>query len=461
MNFSLFSLIILLSSEVLLGLLSSRKVTKEPSIARNKPNIVVILSDDAGYADFGFQSNRFIATPNIDRIAREGVKFTDAYVTAAVCAPSRAGLLTGVNQAEFGNVNNFIKGVKYTIPQEDYGIPQNIKLIGDYLHPLGYINGLIGKWHEGFSKPYHPNSRGFDYFWGFLWGSSNYFPGTAVEVEENGKPVDANTIPYMTDAIGDRAVEFIAKQQKNQGSVRPFFLYVSFNAVHTPLQAKKEDIERYQSKFSDPIKLKNAAMTHSLDHNVGRIFAQLEKLDMLDNTIIIFLNDNGGQKTTLHADNYPLRGMKSDPYEGGIRVPMAMRWPAKINAGKVCGSIVSSLDILPTLLAEAGGKSSSALKGKNLIKMVRAESSTPDNRTLYWKLGEGKGAIRQGDWKLVFNPGKAPELYNLKQDISESNDLHETEAERTKSLLTHYNSWLGSLPPERFRPVKKSEASVD
>jgi arylsulfatase A-like enzyme len=455
MNLSLLTSIALLCTQLLLDPPGSKKNAIKLDNVR-KPNIVLILSDDAGYADFGFQSDRFIPTPNIDRIAREGVKFTDAYVTAAVCAPSRAGLLTGINQAEFGNVGNFIKGVKYTIPKEEYGIPQNIKLIGDYLHPLGYTNGIIGKWHEGFSKPYHPNSRGFDYFWGFLWGSSNYFPGTAVEVEENGKPVDASSIPYMTDAIGDRTVEFITKEEKN-----PFFLYVSFNAVHTPLHAKKEDIERYQSKFSDPIKLKNAAMTHSLDHNVGRIFAQLEKLDLLKNTIIIFLNDNGGQKTTLHADNFPLRGMKSDSYEGGIRVPMAMRWPAKINKGKVCESIVSSLDILPTLLAEAGGKPSSALKGRNLIETARAESNTPNDRTLYWKLGEGKGAIRQGDWKLVFNPGKEAELYNLKNDIGETNDLRKSEVKRTKILSVRYDAWLGTLPPERFRPIKSIEASVD
>jgi arylsulfatase A-like enzyme len=454
MNISLFTLITLLFSKLLLSTLG-KEIVKEPDAAR-KPNIVLILSDDAGYADFSFQSDRFITTPNIDRIAREGVKFTDAYVTAAVCAPSRAGLLTGINQAEFGNVGNFIKGVKYTIPQEEYGIPKNVKLIGDYLHPLGYTNGIIGKWHEGFSKPYHPNSRGFDYFWGFLWGSSNYFPGTAVEVEENGKPVDANSIPYMTDAIGDQAVEFIAREQKG-----PFFLYVSFNAVHTPLQAKKEDIERYQSKFSDPIKLKNAAMTHSLDHNVGRIFEQLQTLNLLENTIILFLNDNGGQKTTLHADNFPLRGMKSDSYEGGIRVPMAMRWPAKIKAGEVCGSIVSSLDILPTLLAEAGGKASAALKGINLIETARAKTKRPDNRTLFWKLGEGKGAIRQGDWKLVFNPGKQPELYNLKNDIGETNDLFKSEAKTVKTLSAHYATWLGTLPPERFKPIKTSEAGVD
>ncbi|WP_373512027.1 sulfatase-like hydrolase/transferase [Persicitalea sp.] len=444
---------ILLSVSIAMAALLSLATSKP-----NKPNIVLILSDDAGYADFSFQSNRFITTPNIDRIAREGVKFTDAYVTAAVCAPSRAGLLTGINQPEFGNVDNYIKGVKYTIPQADYGIPQNIKLIGDYLHPLGYKNGIIGKWHEGFSKPYHPNSRGFDYFWGFLWGSSQYFPGKAVEVEENGRPVDPASIPYMTDAIGDHALDFIEKEQNN-----PFFLYVSFNAVHSPLQSKTEDLEKYKEQFSDERKLNNAAMTHSLDHNVGRIYAQLEKLDLLDNTIVIFLNDNGGETKHIRADNYPLRGHKSEPYEGGIRVPMAMRWPAKIKAGTVCHAIVSSLDILPTILTEAGGKlpKKPLLKGENLFEKAAQNADREDDRALYWLISHDEGAIRQGDWKLVFESDKAPQLFNLRKDIGETTDVSKTESKKYRKLLTRYDRWKSTLPPKRFMPLREREGSVD
>ncbi len=427
--------------------------------AQKKPNIVFILSDDAGYADFGFQSDRFIKTPNIDRIANEGVKFTNAYVTAAVCAPSRGGLLTGINQAEFGNVGNFIRGVKYTIPQDSYGIPKNIKLIGDYLHPLGYKNALIGKWHEGFSKPYHPNTRGFDYFWGFLWGSSNYNPGTAQEVEENGKAIDANSIPYMTDAIGNQAIQFIEEQKEN-----PFFIFVSFNAVHTPLQAKKEDIDKFDAQFSDKVRMKNAAMTHSLDENVGRIIAHLEKLNLLDNTILIFSNDNGGQKTTLHADNYPLRGMKGDIYEGGIRVPMAVRWPSKIKSGTVSNEIVSSLDILPTILAAAGQKSKSnpQLKGMDLVQVANIKKGkTPAERELYWYLGKQKGALRKGDWKLIVLGDAQPQLYNLKTDIGETKDVYSTQTAIAKNMLQTYRKWEGSLPPANFAPLKAAERDAD
>ncbi len=428
------------------------------AFAQKKPNIVFILSDDAGYADFSFQSDRFIKTPNIDRISKEGVKFTDAYVTAAVCAPSRAGLLTGINQAEFGNVGNFIKGVKYTITQDEYGIPKNIKLIGDYLHPLGYKNGLIGKWHEGFSTPFHPNTRGFDYFWGFLWGSSTYFPGTAHEVEENGKPVDANAIPYMTDAIGNQAIHFINQQKEH-----PFFLYVSFNAVHTPLQAKTEDLTKFESQFADKIKLKNAAMTHSLDENVGRIFEHLEKLKLLENTIIIFCNDNGGQKTTLHADNFPLRGMKGDIYEGGIRVPMAVRWPAKIKAGTVSNEIVSSLDILPTILAAAGenSKSNPQLAGKDLVEVANRKNNKTEERELYWYLGKQKGAVRKGDWKLVLIGEAQPQLFNLKTDIGESTDVYAKQPIIAKAMLQAYQKWEKSLPPANFAPLKSAEQDAD
>ncbi|MCH5598206.1 sulfatase-like hydrolase/transferase [Niabella ginsengisoli] len=342
------------------------------SLNAQKKNIVLILSDDAGYADFGFQSSRFIPTPNIDKIAMEGAKFTNAYVTGAVCSPSRAGLLTGINQPEFGTIHNYIKGGKYNITQDEYGIPQHVKLVGDYLKPLGYKCGIVGKWHEGFSKPFHPNTRGFDYFWGFLWGSSNYFTGTAVEVQENGTPVDPKNIPYMTDAIADKTIAFIEREKDH-----PFFVYVSFNAIHTPQESKKEHLELFLDKYSDDKrKLQNAAMTHSLDENVGKILDKLEQLGLKENTIVIFTNDNGGQVKVNHADNFPLRGMKGDAYEGGIRVPMAICWPGKIKPGTVSDGIASSLDFLPTFLEAACENPNiyKALRGHSLVDIALNES---------------------------------------------------------------------------------------
>lgn len=417
--------------------------------AQRKPNIIVILSDDAGYADFGFQSDRLVPTPNIDRIAREGVVFTNGYVTGAVCSPSRAGLLTGINQPKFGTVYNYIKGVQYNIEQKDFGIPADIKLVGDYLKPLGYTTGIVGKWHEGFAKQYQPNARGFDYFWGFLWGSSRYYAGKAVDVMENGAPVAPESIPYMTDAITNKSIAFI---QKNTN--QPYFLYVSYNAVHTPQEAKEEDIALFRDQFADKKRLMNAAMTHSLDKNIGRILHELEATQMLDHTIIIFANDNGGQKETLSADNFPLRGMKGDVYDGGIRVAMAMRWKEQISPVTRCNTIVSTLDFLPTIINAAGGdaKKIPALEGTDILDLLKSPDKYSE-RSLYWYTGKDKGALRKGDWKLVCLPGKTPELYNLKDDIAETKDLSASKKNIAASMIRQYSSWTKSLPPIRFIPL--------
>lgn len=422
--------------------------------AQEKPNIILILSDDAGYADFGFQGSRFIATPNIDKIANEGVKFTNAYVSGAVCSPSRAGLLTGINQPEFGHVGNFIQGVQYNIPKEEYGIPSDVQLVGDYLKPLGYRTGIVGKWHEGFAERYQPNSRGFDYFWGFLWGSSQYFNGRANGVIENGTPVSPNDIPYMTDAITDQSLAFIDREKEH-----PFFLYISYNAVHTPQQAKNEDIALFKDRFKSKKRLMNAAMTHSLDQNVGRIIDHLKELGLLENTLIVFTNDNGGQTETLDADNYPLRGLKGDIYEGGIRVPMAIRWPGKINPHTVINTPVSSLDFVPTFIEAAGGKieNHKQLKGLDLLRVIKHPQSY-NNRTLYWRTSRDVGAIRKGDWKLVYFKDMRPELYNLATDIGETENVYSQERKKAKTLEMEFKNWFDSLPEMRFYPLNKDAA---
>lgn len=406
-----------------------------------QPNIVFILSDDAGYADFSFMSNRLIPTPNIDLIAEKGVKFTNAYVTAAVCCPSRAGLLTGINQATFGHIYNYTQNVKYNISKDEFGIPLNQKLVGDYLHPLGYKTGIVGKWHEGFAEKFQPQNRGFDYFWGFLWGSSPYFQGTATQVLEGGKAVPAESIPYMTDAIGNKTIEFIEKNKDN-----PFFVYVSFNAPHAPMQAKPEDLKRFSKQF-DKGRALNAAMTYSLDENVGRIINKLKELGLFDNTLIVFTNDNGGQTQQSFADNYPLRGKKSDIYEGGIRVPMAMMWKNHIPEGMVIDEVVTTLDLIPTFLTAANSKSiAKNLDGASLLPATKSNFAKLKNRKHFWYLGNNKGAVRIGDWKLVSIGGTSPQLYNLKKDISEKDDLYLKEKGKAKKLLTAYEQWESKLP---------------
>lgn len=415
------------------------------------PNIVFILSDDAGYADFSFMSNRLIPTPNIDLIASQGIKFTNAYVTAAVCCPSRAGLLTGINQAKFGHVYNYIQNVKYNIPQDEFGIPLNQKLVGDYLHPLGYKTGIVGKWHEGFAEKFQPQNRGFDYFWGFLWGSSPYLQGTATQVLEGGKAVPAESIPYMTDAIGNKTIEFIEKNKEN-----PFFVYVSFNAPHTPMQAKPEDLKRFRKQFDTEGRALNAAMTYSLDENVGRIINKLKELGLFDNTLIVFTNDNGGQTQQSFADNYPLRGKKADIYEGGIRVPMVMMWKNHIPEGMVSDEIVTTLDLIPTFLTAANNTSiPKNLDGASLLPATKSNFSKLKNRQHFWYLGNNKGAVRIGDWKLVSIGESAPQLYNLKKDISEQDDLFLKEKEQGKKLLSAYEQWKSKLPEPLWIPLSR------
>ncbi|WP_443939067.1 sulfatase-like hydrolase/transferase [Pedobacter sp. MW01-1-1] len=418
-----------------------------------KPNIVFILSDDAGYADFSFMSNRLIATPNIDYIANNGVKYNNAYVTAAVCCPSRAGILTGVNQAKFGHVYNYIQGVKYNIPKEEFGIPLTQKLVGDYLHPLGYKTGIIGKWHEGFADKFQPQNRGFDYFWGFLWGSSNYFPSKAMQVLENGKMVPSSEITYMTDAIGDKTLQFI-EQNKNQ----PFFAYVSFNAPHTPMQAKPEVLAKFKGKFTSEGRALNAAMTYSLDENVGRIIAKLKELNLLDNTLIVFSNDNGGQTVQSFADNYPLRGKKGDIWEGGIRVPMSMMWNNHIEKGITINEVVTTLDLIPTFLTAAGNTSLPAnLDGSTLLPVSKTRYSKLKDRLNFWYLGNEKGAVRQGDWKLVFQEDQEPLLFNLKKDVEEKDNLAKEQKDVYKALTKAYIAWKAKLPPPLWYSINKQD----
>jgi arylsulfatase A-like enzyme len=419
---------------------------------KQKPNIILILTDDAGYADFSFQSNRLIPTPNIDRIANEGVKFTDGYMTGAVCSPSRAGILSGVNQAEFGHIHNFIQGVKYNIPVDSFGLSIHEKLVGQYLQPLGYTTGIVGKWHEGFAKRFYPTSRGFNYFWGFLWGSSAYFTGMAKQVEENTKPVPADSIPYMTDAIGNQSLKFIEDNSQN-----PFFLFVSFNAPHTPMQAKPEILEKYKNQFATKGRALNAAMTWSIDENVGKILQKLQDLKLLDNTLIIFTNDNGGQVNASYADNYPLRGMKGDVYEGGIRVAMAAMWKGVIKPGMICNTPVSSLDFIPTFINAAGGKATTypKLEGKDLIGIIHYKSKLED-RPLYWYVGDDKGAIRLGNYKMDYVPGQQPVLYDLSNDINESRDLYAENPGVAKRLNSLYIKWKDALPPATWYNIKKT-----
>ena len=314
--------------------------------AEELPNLVVLMSDDAGYADFGFQplvaDDYRSLTPRIDSIAKQGCRLSSAYMSGAVCSPSRAGFMTGRYQQRFGHDNNIPPGYMKG------GLPLTETFMAKRLGDLGYKTGLIGKWHLGYPEDYQPNQRGFDYFYGCLQGSRKYFP---IENVSPHRVFLENTTPteeagYITDRIGDGACRFIEANKSN-----PFFLFVSFTATHGPLDVKEEHLKKLANMKPNKRK-KNAGLMVSLDENVGKILDQLDVLGLTEKTLVVFTNDNGGQ-TQSGANNHPLRGRKGQLWEGGVRVPMAIRWPGHIPAGSVFEEPVISLDLFPTFLAAA------------------------------------------------------------------------------------------------------------
>lgn len=410
------------------------------------PNIVVLFSDDAGYADFGFQAKADPAlaklTPRLAALAKEGIVFSNAYVSGAVCSPSRAGLFTGRYQQRFGHEKN--------IPQNYMkgGLPLSEKFIGDRLKPLGYATGLIGKWHLGYPAEYHPNRRGFDHFFGILQGARSYFPLKQQRPHQvfqlNGKATPEGG--YTTDRIGDGACDFIRSNKS-----KPFFLFVAFTSPHGPLQPKPEDVKAI-GKLGSPKRLNYAGLVKSLDDNCGKILDCLDKEGLAKNTLVVFSNDNGGQTQT-GAINTPLRGHKGEVVEGGIRVPMAMRWPGVIPAGKTNDSPVISLDWLPTFVEAAGGKAEAdwKLDGVSLLPVLKDPAATLPGRPLFWRTSGSKGpaAVREGDWKLVQLRGKkdaaGPELYHLKDDVSEARNLAAEQPEKVKALEAKLKAWEAGL----------------
>lgn len=413
-----------------------------------KPNFIIILADDLGYADLGFNGSKQLRTPNIDKLALTGVTFTNAYVSAPVCSPSRAGLLTGKNQVRFGYDNNLAENQPGFDP-EFMGLPLSEKTIANRLKELGYVTGLIGKWHLGDKPKFHPINRGFDEFWGYTGGGHDYFMA-----EPDGKgynsPIECNyktpqPITYITDDKGDECVGFI-KRHKSES----FFLYASFNAPHAPMQATEDDLNLFKN-IKDEKRRKYCAMVYRLDVNVGKIMKALKEEGLSENTVVVFLSDNGGPADSNASINAPLNGQKGILLEGGIRVPFVVNWPGKIIAGKVINAPVSSLDILPTFVETAGGKISENddLDGVNVLPFILGETNQLPHKSIKWKFTIS-AAIRDGNWKLVRLPDRLPMLYNLEEDVSEQNDISIQNPERTKTMLKELGDWDVRLPHPIF-----------
>lgn len=434
-----------------------------------QPNFIIILADDLGYGDLGYTGSSQIKTPHIDALAQEGVIFTDGYVSSAVCAPSRAGLMTGRNQPSFGFDNN-LPQASQALEQfnpEHHGLPVNVKTLADFLGELGYINGLIGKWHLGEEEQFQPQNRGFHEFWGYLNGGHDYFEVDPKSKSGYLRPLVSNfkevqPLTYLTDDKGDECVDFIRRHKD-----RPFFLYASFNAPHGPLQATEADLELY-GHIEDERRRAYCAMVHRLDVNVGRIVGELEKQDLYDNTLVVFLSDNGGpvsrnRKTGEPAGiriNAPYRGSKGILLEGGIRVPLSITMPGKITGGATFSEPVSALDLTPTFIHLAGGKvtADQKLDGVDLMPYLQGEATMDPNRELMWRFTVS-GSIREGEWKLVRLPDRLPMLYNLKADPSELYDLADKHPERVRDMLRRFGDWDVSLPQPEFleRDYKRNQ----
>jgi arylsulfatase A-like enzyme len=414
----------------------------------DKPNIILILADDLGYADLSLNGSLQIQTPNIDALAKEGVNFLHAYVSAPVCSPSRAGLLTGRNQVRFGYDNNLANNQSGFDP-EFAGLPIDQKTIGDRLKEAGYVTGLIGKWHLGSKEQFHPLHRGFDEFWGYVGGGHHYFKS-----EENGQgylaPLESNyktpqPITYLTDDKGDECVDFI-RRHKNQ----PFFLYASFNAPHAPMHATEEDLALF-SHILDEKRRIYLAMVHRLDVNVGRITKALEEYGLEENTLIVFLSDNGGPVDQNSSNNSPFNGQKGILLEGGIRVPFIMKWKGSLPSGETYTHPVISLDLMPTFMALSGigSMDSDQFDGVNLMPYLTKKREGRPHESLKWRFTISAG-IFEDNWKLIRLPDRLPLLFDLGKDISEQNDVALENIEVTKRLLKKLGDWDLSLPHPLF-----------
>jgi len=409
------------------------------TVAGAATNVVLIVSDDQGYADISCYAHPDeVQTPNLDRIAREGVRLTSGYASCPVCAPTRAGLLTGRYHQRFGF---------YTAADSRAGLPNSETTLAEILGDRGYATGVFGKWHLGYAPPYRPLERGFDAFYGFLGhGGHDYFDLAISDdvrsIYRNRSPIDDSG--YLTRNITKEAIAFIEENRD-----RPLFAYVPYNAVHNPLQAPQDYVRRYSSP--DPQRSTYLAMLAIMDEGVGAILDTLDRLNLSDNTLVIFLSDNGGARGTT-ANNGALRNFKHSVYEGGLRVPFLVRWPERIPAGTVSDEPVISIDVFSTILAAAGIEPPDALQldGRDMLPALTGRLDRPLHEALYWnwidKDSDTGWAIRKGRWKLLADKGGI-ELYDLEADIGETRNLAPNQPMIVQALLADYKSWQDQLRP--------------
>lgn len=424
--------------------LPAEKVQKDA-----RPNVIVILCDDLGSSDVGFAGAKDFQTPNIDRIALQGAQCTSAYISAPYSGPSRCGLMTGRYQQRFGGGMNMSMQYRCDDGKQLAGVPRNEMMLSELMQKNGYATCAIGKWHMGNAKEMTPNSRGFDYFYGFSGGHFSYWgerrkarkEGFGDEfIQENEREVPASESTYLTDDFTDKAVDFINDNSKTE---KPFFMYLAYNAPHGPFQAPQKYLDRTKHIFNAKRSI-IAAMILAVDDGVGRIWDTLEAQGIDDNTMIVFLSDNGGIP---EAMNYPRRAHKGNMYDGGIHTPFALYYPEKVSAGTVYDQTISSLDIFPTVAAAAGIDVSKACKnpldGVDLLPYVTGINKGEPNHKLFWRVANGyEWAVRVGDYKLVRRyDSETCQLYNLRLDPIEQFDVAAEHPGIVARMTNDYKEW--------------------
>ena len=413
-----------------------------------RPNVVLIITDDLGWADLGSYGATDLNTPHIDSLARDGIRLTDFYANGTTCTPTRAGLISGRYQQRFG--------LETPLPSSGVAGERGLAATGHSLPQLlknnGYATGLIGKWHLGYKPEHSPNAHGFDYFFGFKSGYHDYYTHRGGDGEsdlwENDRPIESEG--YTTDLVTARAVRFIEEHASE-----PFFLDIAYNAPHWPYQPPESpsvapDNARHVMPHEEGAgsRADYVAMVERLDRGVGEVLAALERSRLTDETIVVFTNDNGGEWL---SSGVPLNGRKWLVWEGGIRVPALVRWPGRIPAGKVSHQVGITMDLTASILAATGAAVPAAarLDGMNLFPIWQNKAPEVE-RTLFWRSGgesRPQTAIRRGDWKLIIDNGHTY-VFNLGTDIGERNDLAKERRDIARALWPLLEAWEKDVDAE-------------
>ena len=422
-------------------------VVQLPAADAPRPNVLVIVSDDQGYADVGFQGSKDVPTPHLDALAKSGVRCTSGYVSHAFCSPTRAALLTGRYQQRFGHENNPV----YDPLDDKEGLPLGERLLPQFMKDAGYATGWVGKWHLGSSPAHTPWKRGFDETFGFIGGGHRFADWQPNERQytlplmRNGEPLP-DAPAHLTATFGDEASAFIRRHTD-----KPWLLYLALNAPHTPHEPTAERLEKF-AQITSPARRKYLAQVSLMDDAIGAVMASLSESGQTQRTLIFFFSDNGGHEPS-GSDNGALRGQKGTLYEGGVRVPFLVSWPGKLPAGTVFDAPVSSLDVFATALGVAGQPMPADKKydGVNLVPFLAGETKTPPHDRLFWRMAnKGAHAIREGTWKLVRLPDMPVELFDLATDLGESKNVAPSNPNVVARLIADLDAWDKELVPPAF-----------